>query len=66
VPAAWTGALLVSVADLATQRLTGSALLPVGVVTGVAGGAHLAWLLRGERGAGRTWARACRRVWAAA
>ncbi|MGW0874600.1 iron chelate uptake ABC transporter family permease subunit [Streptomyces sp. NPDC002740] len=29
------------------------ALLPVGVVTGVAGGAYLAWLLRGERGAGR-------------
>ncbi|MEU9434862.1 iron chelate uptake ABC transporter family permease subunit [Streptomyces sp. NPDC048252] len=53
LPAAWTGALLVSAADLAIQRLTGSALLPVGVVTGVAGGAYLAWLLRGERGAGR-------------
>ncbi|USQ85079.1 iron chelate uptake ABC transporter family permease subunit [Streptomyces phaeoluteigriseus] len=53
LPAAWTGALLVSAADLVTQRLTGSALLPVGVVTGVAGGAYLAWLLRGERGAGR-------------
>ncbi|MFD7136558.1 FecCD family ABC transporter permease [Streptomyces sp. NPDC059894] len=53
LPAAWTGALLVSAADLATQRLTGSSLLPVGVVTGVAGGAYLAWLLRGERGAGR-------------
>lgn len=30
LPAAWTGALLVSAADLATQRVTGSALLPVG------------------------------------
>ncbi|GGM15527.1 ABC transporter permease [Streptomyces fumigatiscleroticus] len=53
LPAAWTGAVLVTVADLATQRITGSALLPVGVVTGVAGGAHLAWLLRGERRADR-------------
>ncbi|MFF9675821.1 FecCD family ABC transporter permease [Streptomyces eurythermus] len=49
LPAAWTGALLLTAADLATQRLTGSALLPVGVLTGVAGGAYLAWLLRGER-----------------
>ncbi|MFB8775927.1 FecCD family ABC transporter permease [Streptomyces broussonetiae] len=53
LPAAWTGALLVCAADLATQRLTGSAILPVGVVTGVAGGAYLAWLLRGERRSGR-------------
>jgi iron complex transport system permease protein len=52
LPAAWTGALLVA-ADLAIQRLTASALLPVGVVTGAAGGAYLAWLLRGGRGAGR-------------
>ncbi|MFJ7072221.1 FecCD family ABC transporter permease [Streptomyces sp. NPDC098781] len=52
LPAGWTGALLVTAADLATQRVTGSALLPVGVVTGVAGGAYLAWLLRGERKAG--------------
>ncbi|MFC8371397.1 MULTISPECIES: FecCD family ABC transporter permease [unclassified Streptomyces] len=49
LPAGWTGALLVTAADLVTQRLTGSALLPVGVLTGVAGGAYLAWLLRGER-----------------
>ena len=49
LPAAWTGALLVSAADLATQRVTGSALLPVGVVTGVVGGLYLAWLLRRER-----------------
>ncbi|WP_455431962.1 FecCD family ABC transporter permease [Streptomyces justiciae] len=53
LPAAWTGALLVSAADLAVQRVTGSALLPVGVFTGVAGGVYLAWLLRGERRAER-------------
>ncbi|MFI5569761.1 FecCD family ABC transporter permease [Streptomyces sp. NPDC051740] len=53
LPAGWTGALLVTAADLVTQRLTGSALLPVGVLTGVAGGAYLAWLLRGERRAAR-------------
>ncbi|MEU1049815.1 iron chelate uptake ABC transporter family permease subunit [Streptomyces sp. NPDC005897] len=47
--AGWMGALLVTAADLVTQRVTGSALLPVGVVTGVAGGVYLAWLLRGER-----------------
>lgn len=53
LPAAWTGALLVSAADLVTQRVTGSALLPVGVITGVAGGVYLAWLLRAERRAAR-------------
>lgn len=49
LPAAWTGALLVTAADLTTQRLACSALLPVGVLTGVAGGVCPAWLLRGER-----------------
>ncbi|MEU5738893.1 hypothetical protein ACFU78_27790 [Streptomyces tendae] len=34
---------------MATQRLTGSALLPVGVVTGVADGARPDWLPRRER-----------------
>lgn len=53
LPAGWTGAVLVSVADLVTQRVTGSALLPVGVVTGVGGGLYLAWLLRAERRASR-------------
>ncbi len=53
LPAAWTGALLVCAADLVTQRVTGSALLPVGVTTGIAGGAYLAWLLRAERRRGR-------------
>ncbi|GJF25324.1 hypothetical protein [Streptomyces sp. HO565] len=36
-------------ADSVTRRQTRSALLPAGVVTGVAGGAYLAWLLRAER-----------------
>ncbi|MCQ4208203.1 FecCD family ABC transporter permease [Streptomyces longispororuber] len=53
LPAAWTGALLVTAADLITQRVTGSALMPVGVVTGVAGGLFLAWLLLRERRAHR-------------
>ncbi|WP_394435728.1 FecCD family ABC transporter permease [Streptomyces sp. SGAir0957] len=49
LPAAWTGSLLVTAADLLTQRVTGSALMPVGVVTGVGGGLFLAWLLLRER-----------------
>ncbi|MFD7710212.1 FecCD family ABC transporter permease [Streptomyces sp. NPDC059786] len=49
LPAAWMGALLVATADLVTQRVTGSALMPVGVVTGVGGGLYLAWLLLRER-----------------
>ncbi|MER7194745.1 hypothetical protein [Streptomyces flaveolus] len=54
VPSAgWTGAPLVTAADLATRRLTGSALLSVGMVTGIAGGACRAWLPSGERKAAR-------------
>lgn len=49
LPAAWAGALPVAAADLAIRRPAGSAPPPVGVLTGVAGGVHLAWLLRGER-----------------
>ncbi|GAA2342062.1 iron chelate uptake ABC transporter family permease subunit [Streptomyces kunmingensis] len=49
LPAAWMGSLLVTAADLVTQRVTGSALMPVGVVTGVGGGLFLAWLLLRER-----------------
>lgn len=49
LPAAWMGALLVTAADLVTQRVTGSALMPVGVVTGVGGGLFLSWLLLRER-----------------
>ncbi|MGI5467017.1 FecCD family ABC transporter permease [Streptomyces sp. CA-132043] len=53
LPAAWTGAVLVCGCDWATQRISHSALLPVGVVTGVAGGAYLGWLLWNERTSGR-------------
>uniref|UniRef100_A0AAU3GQ32 Iron chelate uptake ABC transporter family permease subunit n=1 Tax=Streptomyces sp. NBC_01401 TaxID=2903854 RepID=A0AAU3GQ32_9ACTN len=49
LPAAWMGAVLVAAADLLTQRVTGSALMPVGVVMGVGGGLYLAWLLLRER-----------------
>ncbi|MBN1530383.1 MAG: iron chelate uptake ABC transporter family permease subunit [Thermoleophilaceae bacterium] len=52
--AALTGAVLLVGADFLSQRLFGDVQLPVGVVTGVAGGAYLAWLLAHEwrRGAG--------------
>ncbi|MFH8558417.1 FecCD family ABC transporter permease [Streptomyces celluloflavus] len=53
LPAAWMGAVLVTGADWATQRISQSAILPVGVVTGVAGGVYLAWLLLRERRSGR-------------
>ncbi|MFI7100704.1 FecCD family ABC transporter permease [Streptomyces sp. NPDC050161] len=53
LPAAWMGAVLIAGADWATQRISGSAILPVGVVTGVAGGVYLAWLLLRERRSGR-------------
>jgi iron complex transport system permease protein len=49
LPAAWMGALLVALADLTTQRLTHSSLLPVGVTTGITGGVYLAWLLLRDR-----------------
>ncbi|MER5945816.1 iron chelate uptake ABC transporter family permease subunit [Streptomyces sp. NPDC001904] len=47
------GATLLIVADLASQRAFGADQLPVGVVTGVVGGAYLLWLLVTERKAGR-------------
>ncbi|WP_328707740.1 FecCD family ABC transporter permease [Streptomyces mesophilus] len=53
LPAAWMGAVLVCGADLVTQRITSSALMPVGVVTGVGGGIYLSWLLLRERKSGR-------------
>ncbi|MFC9930968.1 FecCD family ABC transporter permease [Streptomyces sp. NPDC127190] len=46
------GALLVG-ADWASQLAFGADQLPVGVVTGVVGGAYLLWLLVTERRAGR-------------
>ena len=47
------GATLLVVADWASQRAFGADRLPVGVVTGVLGGAYLLWLLVTERRAGR-------------
>jgi iron complex transport system permease protein len=46
--AACTGAALLAVGDLGAQRLFGGGGLPVGVVTGAAGGTYLAWLLQRE------------------
>ncbi|WSQ61518.1 iron chelate uptake ABC transporter family permease subunit [Streptomyces sp. NBC_01217] len=53
LPAAWMGAVLVGGADWATRRIASTTLLPVGVVTGVAGGVYLAWLLLRQRRSGR-------------
>ncbi|WP_030381188.1 MULTISPECIES: FecCD family ABC transporter permease [unclassified Streptomyces] len=53
VPAMCMGATLLIVADLVSQRAFGADQLPVGVVTGVLGGAYLLWLLVTERRAGR-------------
>ena len=53
VASAATGALLLSGADLAAQRAFAPTQLPVGVATGVLGGAYLAWLLTTERRTGR-------------
>ncbi|MFF7332027.1 iron chelate uptake ABC transporter family permease subunit [Streptomyces sp. NPDC008150] len=48
------GATLLVTADWAAQRVFGADRLPVGVVTGILGGAYLLWLLVAERRAGRT------------
>ncbi|MEV5386970.1 iron chelate uptake ABC transporter family permease subunit [Streptomyces sp. NPDC052721] len=53
VPSLCMGAALLVAADWASQRAFGADQLPVGVVTGVLGGAYLLWLLVGERRAGR-------------
>ncbi|MBI0299373.1 iron chelate uptake ABC transporter family permease subunit [Streptomyces sp. PRKS01-29] len=53
LPAAWMGAALLVTADWASQRAFGADQLPVGVLTGMLGGAYLLWLLVTERRAGR-------------
>nr|WP_222109055.1 iron chelate uptake ABC transporter family permease subunit [Streptomyces cupreus] len=53
LPSLCMGAALLVVADWASQRLFGADQMPVGVVTGVVGGAYLLWLLVTERRAGR-------------
>ncbi|POX62520.1 hypothetical protein C3492_14980 [Streptomyces sp. Ru62] len=53
MPSLCMGAALLVAADWASQRAFGADQLPVGVVTGVLGGAYLLWLLVTERRAGR-------------
>ncbi|WP_345363243.1 FecCD family ABC transporter permease [Actinoallomurus liliacearum] len=53
LPSLCMGAALLVTADLAAQRLIPGHQLPVGVVTGVLGGAYLIWLLATERRTGR-------------
>lgn len=48
-----TGAALLVAADWAAGRLLPGHTLPVGVLTGVLGGAYLVWLLAAERRTGR-------------
>ena len=47
------GAGLLLASDIAGQRLLGDTQLPVGIMTGLTGGAYLAWLLATERTRGR-------------
>jgi iron complex transport system permease protein len=47
------GAGLLLASDIAGQRLVGDTQLPVGIMTGLTGGAYLAWLLVAERSRGR-------------
>jgi iron complex transport system permease protein len=53
VPAAFMGAFLLSASDFAAQRVVPSTELPVGIMTGVIGGAYLCWLLAHEWKTGR-------------
>lgn len=53
VPAALTGALLVTVADFAAQHLLWSSQFPVGVVTSLIGAPYLLWLLARANRTGR-------------
>lgn len=51
--AALMGAVLLSLSDVAAQRLLAPTQLPVGVMTGVVGGIYLGWLMLTEWRAGR-------------
>ncbi|CAL9562445.1 Ferric enterobactin transport system permease protein FepG [Streptomyces sp. enrichment culture] len=53
LPSLCMGAALLVTADWVSQRAFGADQLPVGVVTGVLGGAYLLWLLVTERKKGR-------------
>jgi len=49
LPSLLSGAALMAAADLAAQRLVPGRDLPVGVLTGILGGAYLIWLLAARR-----------------
>ncbi|GAA4664358.1 iron chelate uptake ABC transporter family permease subunit [Streptomyces chumphonensis] len=53
LPSLCVGAALLVGADLLAQHAVTGRVLPVGVVTGLVGGAYLVWLLATERRAGR-------------
>ncbi|SHN11068.1 FecCD family ABC transporter permease [Actinacidiphila paucisporea] len=53
LPSALMGATLLVLADLTAQHAFGPAQVPVGVATGLLGGAYLLWLLTTERRSGR-------------
>ncbi|MFI0357574.1 FecCD family ABC transporter permease [Actinomadura sp. 9N407] len=53
LPSLFMGAALMIAADFAGQRLFPGHQLPVGVVTGLLGGAYLVWLLATQRKSGR-------------
>ncbi|GGN66340.1 ABC transporter permease [Actinoplanes lobatus] len=53
LPSIAVGALLLSGADFIAQHALDDRVLPVGVITGLVGGAYLVWLLTTERRAGR-------------
>ncbi|WP_246042652.1 MULTISPECIES: iron chelate uptake ABC transporter family permease subunit [Streptomyces] len=53
VTGALMGSVLLLLSDWASQRAFGADQLPVGVLTGLVGGAYLLWLLVTERRAGR-------------
>lgn len=53
VPAGIMGAALLTLSDYGAQRVIPSTQLPVGVMTGVVGGAYLCWLLAHEWKTGR-------------
>ncbi len=54
LPSAVMGALLLAASDLAAQRLVPQTQMPVGVMTGLVGGAYLCWLLAHEWRTGRS------------
>jgi iron complex transport system permease protein len=54
LPSGVMGALLLSAGDFAAQRVYPATQLPVGVLTGVIGGAYLCWLLAHDWISGRS------------